>query len=74
MASEAATQGAAEAKAAENKNRFPGQLDRYAAIKEIRQATSPDDVRFVGLCIAEELAGLSYILDGIRFNSRPQSR
>lgn len=57
---------------------YPGNIDRYKTLRGQRETLGAsldfDDPAqaqvFVGLVIAEELAGLSYILDGIRYNSR----
>lgn len=56
---------------------YPGRLAEYHRLKTEREAcTVTDDASAsikVGLQIAEQLAGLSYILDGIRFSARNQS-
>lgn len=60
---------------------YPGNIDRYRGLRNLRAATpiygSDKDKengvvnpQHVGLCIAEELAGLAYILDGIRYSAR----
>lgn len=55
---------------------FPGHIDRYRDLRKLReeqeQKTSgtDDQSEYAALCIAEELAGLSYILDGIRYSTR----
>lgn len=60
---------------------YPGNLERYRDLRKLReeaevgvsgdegiQPTPPQE--YAALCIAEELAGLSYILDGIRYSAR----
>ena len=53
---------------------YPGQLDEYARLREEREAmTVTDDTSAIiksCLEVAEQLAGLSYIADGIRYNTR----
>jgi hypothetical protein len=64
---------------------YPGGLDRYVALRDAREAqeealstldTNPvSDSTFLALVVAEELAGLAYLLDGIRYSARQtQSR
>jgi hypothetical protein len=52
---------------------YPGRLTRYHALmaqrKEAEAENAPD---LVGFVIAEEIAGLAYILDGIRYAARNQ--
>jgi len=60
---------------------YPGNLDRYTELREAREqlqsSTGPEDVANLNLLlaatIAEELAGLAYILDGIRYSARKNS-
>jgi len=54
---------------------YPGSLSRYQTLRALREETEeslPMNER-VALVIAEELAGLAYILDGIRYSARKQS-
>lgn len=56
---------------ADNGKKYPGQLDRYTALREAREKTEADGKTVDPfLVLAEELAGASYILDGIRYNTR----
>lgn len=61
----------------EVKKVYPGQLEDFLALREARQqAQQHDDVdtaHVIGLAIAEQLAGLNYILDGIRYSARNKS-
>lgn len=64
---------------AEDKN-YPGQLERYRDLKAARLDyiesfrdsldTSPNKELIAAMSIAEELAGLCYVLDGIRYAAR----
>lgn len=66
-----------------NEKVYPGNLDRYTALRAQREAleTAPEavtsmpdyPVRLALVTIAEELAGLSYISDGIRYQTRKAS-
>lgn len=62
--------------ASEEKKVYPGSLDRYSELREkrIEAETSPDAQEIAStvaaLSVAEELAGLAYILDGIRYTTR----
>lgn len=64
--------------ASEEKKVYPGNLDRYNQLRELRLAAESSDTedgptmteQLVALSIAEELAGLAYILDGIRYAAR----
>lgn len=71
--SEGATEQA-QAEAAEKRKLYPGQLAEYARLREVRENVQNDEGHdlnlVVGLVIAEQLAGLNYILDGIRFATR----
>jgi len=53
---------------------YPGSVDRYRFLREKRQQAETDpkgnDNLVAALSIAEELAGLAYILDGIRYAAR----
>jgi len=62
---------------------FPGNLERYKALRKFREELETDPgseghgaggntSNFLAAAIAEELAGLSYILDGIRYQTRQQ--
>jgi hypothetical protein len=56
---------------------YPGQLDDFLALREARQAAQATDnvdaSHVIGLAVAEQLAGLNYILDGIRYSTRNRS-
>lgn len=55
---------------------YPGSIDHYRMLREVRERLTPaaeGDVPtelFLAAVIAENLAGLSYILDGIRYSAR----
>jgi hypothetical protein len=50
---------------------YPGGLDRYTELRRNRQAREAEGLDDdPGLIIAEELAGLAYLLDGIRYAAR----
>jgi hypothetical protein len=49
---------------------YPGRLAQYHELRELREKTSPSDPSYNGACIAEQLAGLAYIADGIRYSLR----
>ena len=53
---------------------YPGRLAEYHRIKTLRESmpaeTDAQLELIVNLTIAEQLAGLAYILDGIRFSAR----
>jgi hypothetical protein len=53
---------------------YPGNLARYVELRETRNTLDPSDPNFFAACVAEELAGLSYILDGIRYSARQGQR
>lgn len=64
---------------ADDTKNYPGGLSAYTRLREMREAAQGDyekgtitgDLPTVAaLAIAEELAGLSYILDGIRYQTR----
>jgi len=55
---------------------YPGQLEDYARIREAREKAEKDGVdpaTAAALNIAEQLAGLAYIADGIRYSTRKQA-
>lgn len=54
----------------DDKKVYPGQLARYTELRELRAAAEKNSPEELYLTIAEELAGLSYIMDGIRYNTR----
>lgn len=65
----------------EGQKLYPGSIDRYRALRTLRASTpvyESDEAKeqgetnsnYVLLTIAEELAGLAYILDGIRYSAR----
>jgi hypothetical protein len=61
--------------AAKEEKVYPGSLSRYQELREARQAAEASEdqtesERAVVLGVMEELAGLSYILDGIRYSAR----
>jgi len=57
---------------------YPGSIDRYRELRKMREFLANDEAREGGAdpqavlaaTIAEELAGLAYILDGIRYSAR----
>jgi len=52
---------------------YPGQLEDYSHLRELRQKAEKDGVdaaTTAALHIAEQLAGLAYIADGIRYSTR----
>jgi len=57
---------------------YPGSIDRYRELRQAREALTPAEGEVGGAdlhlltaaVIAEELAGLAYILDGIRYSAR----
>lgn len=57
---------------------YPGSLDRYRELRANREAFEASNLALdpehavigAGLNIAEQLAGLAYILDGIRYAAR----
>jgi len=68
---------------ADNDKVFPGNIDRYRSLRDARDkfaeqhqqdgAVDPNVFQaYVLLNVAEELAGLAYILDGIRYSTRKQ--
>lgn len=53
------------------KKTYPGGLERYTELREARlEAEKNNQPPDPFLILAEEAAGLCYILDGIRFNTR----
>jgi len=60
--------------AAEETKVYPGSIERYRFLREKRQAAETDpkgnDTLVAALSIAEEIAGLTYVLDGIRYAAR----
>lgn len=60
---------------------YPGSVERYRALREKRESLTPADGEenvenlnlLLAATIAEELAGLAYILDGIRYSARKGS-
>lgn len=57
---------------AANDKIYPGSLERYRAIRAMREESDAQEGSSPNpsLMIAEELAGLAYILDGIRYSTR----
>jgi hypothetical protein len=50
---------------------YPGGIDRYNEVRAKRLAIQDQDSEFaVQVAILEELVGLNYILDGIRYSVR----
>jgi len=50
---------------------YPGQLADYAELRGLRkEAQANNDPSTPALMVAEQLAGLAYILDGIRYSAR----
>lgn len=69
---------------ASNDKTYPGQLSRYNELRVAREVfeqgtgegeshVPADPAVVASLSIAEELAGLAYILDGIRYSVRKQA-
>lgn len=59
--------------ASEEQKIYPGSVERYRALREARlEAETKDETPELTVArqIAEELAGLAYILDGIRYAAR----
>lgn len=59
----------------ENKKVYPGGLDRYVELRTKRieaehAETQLDPNYLIALTVAEELAGLNYLIDGIRYSAR----
>lgn len=56
---------------------YPGNLARYRELRAAREALeateSPDPALVQGANLVEQLAGLAFILDGIRFSARQRS-
>jgi hypothetical protein len=53
---------------------YPGNLARYVEMREVRSSMDVSDPNFFAAVIAEELTGLAYILDGIRYSARQNQR
>jgi hypothetical protein len=59
---------------------YPGNLARYVELRNRRLVLEDTGLGagsaegYAAACIAEELAGLSYILDGIRYSARQGQR
>jgi hypothetical protein len=57
---------------------YPGSIEHYRMLREVRERTAPaaegdtPTELFLAAVIAENLAGLAYILDGIRYSARRQ--
>lgn len=56
---------------------YPGSIDRYRELRRLREQFEEGGSEggerhplFAAAVIAEELAGLAYILDGIRYSAR----
>jgi hypothetical protein len=54
---------------------YPGNIDEYRRLRTKREemesdAKGADQALILAAVIAEQLAGLSYILDGIRYSAR----
>jgi len=54
---------------------YPGSIDRYRELRAQREAAQastdvPDGTAVLTLTLCEELAGLAYLLDGIRYSLR----
>lgn len=49
---------------------YPGKLSEYHRLRELRESLPVNDPNTIGLQVAEQLAGLAYILDGIRYAAR----
>jgi hypothetical protein len=66
----------------DNSKIYPGSVDRYRELRAAREQTQASFGQLEGslsgeaqsvltaLSVAEELAGLAYILDGIRYSAR----
>jgi hypothetical protein len=67
-------------KLANDDKKYPGGISAYTRLREQREnlteahekgaLDAPDVATLAILSVAEELAGLSYILDGIRYQTR----
>jgi len=57
------------------KKEYPGQLEDYAELKKLREEAQAagDNATASMFAVAEQIAGLSYIADGIRYSLRRQS-
>jgi hypothetical protein len=63
------------------KKEYPGDLDDFARLREMRESLEKqhadgsllDVAPVLAANIAEQIAGLTYILDGIRYSARKQS-
>jgi len=53
---------------------YPGNIGRYNELRAAREALDPSDPNFFAAVVCEELAGLAYILDGIRYSARQSQR
>jgi len=52
-------------------DKWPGKIDDYRSLRTAaKNAANNNDPAAVGLAVAAQLAGLAYILDGIRFTAR----
>ncbi len=59
---------------------YPGSIERYRELRKLREflgqdgegndGKGSDSQAYLAATIAEEMAGLSYILDGIRYSAR----
>ena len=50
---------------------YPGNLSRYSELRKAREEAERQGMSVAGeYVLAEELAGLAYILDGIRYAAR----
>jgi hypothetical protein len=57
--------------AADEKKEYPGGIERWKNLREAAaEAKNSNPDHSVVLEVAAELAGLAYILDGIRYNAR----
>ena len=57
----------------EAEKQYPGSLTRYRHLRKTREnaeKTAMGPSELAALTIAEELAGLAYLLDGIRYSAR----
>jgi hypothetical protein len=54
----------------DNKPVYPGSLERYRTIRKAREILEEEGTLDPLTLIAEELAGLAYLLDGIRYSTR----
>jgi hypothetical protein len=53
---------------------YPGNIARYNELREMRTSLDPSDPNYFAAVLCEELSGLSYILDGIRYSARQSQR